>query len=38
MLILVLFAIKPPLIFFLVFFSYALTGPVGALYRRIRKP
>lgn len=36
-LILVLFAIKPPLIFFLVFFSYALTGPVGALLRRLRK-
>lgn len=36
-LILVLFAIKPPLIFFLVFFSYALTGPVGALFRRLRK-
>ncbi|MGH8538945.1 MAG: CDP-diacylglycerol--serine O-phosphatidyltransferase [Stenotrophobium sp.] len=36
-LILVLFALKPPLIFFLVFFGYALTGPVGALWRRFRK-
>lgn len=36
-LILVLFALKPPLVFFLVFFSYAMTGPVGALYRRMRK-
>lgn len=36
-LILVLFAIKPPLIFFLVFFSYAMTGPVGALSRRMRR-
>ena len=36
-LILVLFALKPPLIFFLVFFSYALTGPVGALRRRLSK-
>jgi CDP-diacylglycerol--serine O-phosphatidyltransferase len=37
-LILVLFAIKPPVIFFLVFFSYALTGPCGALWRRYLKP
>lgn len=36
-LILVLFAIKPPLIFFLVFFSYAMTGPIGALRRRFQK-
>lgn len=35
--ILVLFALKPPLIFFLVFFSYAMTGPIGALMRRVRK-
>lgn len=37
-LILVLFALKPPLIFFLVFFAYAMTGPIGALMRRVRKP
>jgi CDP-diacylglycerol--serine O-phosphatidyltransferase len=34
---LALFAIYPPYIFFLVFFVYALTGPVGALWRRYRK-
>jgi hypothetical protein len=31
---LALFAINPPLIFFLVFFAYMLSGPVGALIRR----
>ena len=36
--VLALFAIDPPHIFFLVFFLYALTGPVGALLRRVRKP
>ncbi len=36
-LILVLFSINPPLIFFLVFFGYALSGPVGSLLRRVRK-
>lgn len=35
--ILVLFSIKPPLIFFLMFFSYALSGPIGALYRRLKR-
>ena len=35
--VLTLFAIKPPLIFFLVFFFYALTGPIGALLRRLRQ-
>ncbi|HUP91467.1 MAG TPA: CDP-diacylglycerol--serine O-phosphatidyltransferase [Solimonas sp.] len=35
---LALFAIYPPYIFFLAFFSYALSGPVGALLRRVRKP
>lgn len=37
-LILVLFSINPPLIFFLVFFAYALTGPIGAVRRRLKKP
>jgi CDP-diacylglycerol--serine O-phosphatidyltransferase len=37
-LILVLFSINPPLIFFLVFFAYALTGPIGALRRKLKKP
>jgi CDP-diacylglycerol--serine O-phosphatidyltransferase len=32
------FALKPPLIFFLVFFSYAMSGPVGSIYRRLKKP
>jgi len=36
--VLALFAINPPLIFFLLFFAYAMSGPVGALYRRFRKP
>ncbi len=35
--VLALFSIDPPLIFFLVFFCYALSGPLGALYRRFRK-
>ncbi len=35
--VLTLFAIKPSLIFFLVFFAYAMTGPVGALLRRLRR-
>ena len=35
--ILALFAIDPPVIFFLVFFCYALSGPLGAAYRRYRK-
>jgi CDP-diacylglycerol--serine O-phosphatidyltransferase len=34
---LALFAIYPPYIFFLAFFIYALTGPVGALLRRVKK-
>jgi CDP-diacylglycerol---serine O-phosphatidyltransferase len=34
---LALFAINPPLIFFLVFFAYMLSGPVGALIRRSRR-
>ncbi|HVT36225.1 MAG TPA: CDP-diacylglycerol--serine O-phosphatidyltransferase [Nevskiaceae bacterium] len=33
-----LFAVDPPRIFFLFFFLYALTGPVGAIVRRVRKP
>jgi len=36
--ILILFANDPPHIFFLVFFAYALSGPVMALYRRFAKP
>lgn len=36
--VLALFSINPPLIFFLLFFSYALSGPIGAVYRRFRKP
>mgnify|MGYP001545441022 CR=1 FL=1 len=36
-LILGLFAIKPPEIFFLVFFGYALTGPINAVRGRMRK-
>ncbi|HZP13126.1 MAG TPA: CDP-diacylglycerol--serine O-phosphatidyltransferase [Nevskiaceae bacterium] len=36
--VLALFSIDPPLIFFLVFFLYSLTGPVGALRRRLKKP
>ncbi len=36
--VLTLFALKPSLIFFLVFFTYALTGPIGGLLRRIRRP
>ena len=35
--VLLLFALKPPLIFFLMFFIYALTGPVGALWRRFKR-
>jgi CDP-diacylglycerol---serine O-phosphatidyltransferase len=35
--ILALFAIYPPYTFFLAFFLYALSGPVGALLRRYRK-
>ncbi|MGH8461035.1 MAG: CDP-diacylglycerol--serine O-phosphatidyltransferase [Stenotrophobium sp.] len=37
-LILVLFALKPPEIFFLVFISYAMTGPINALRQRMLKP
>ncbi|MBI2383877.1 MAG: CDP-diacylglycerol--serine O-phosphatidyltransferase [Gammaproteobacteria bacterium] len=33
-----LFLVHPPLIFFLVFFGYALSGPIAALYRRMKKP
>jgi CDP-diacylglycerol--serine O-phosphatidyltransferase len=29
---------KPPQILFLLFFCYALSGPVVALWRRIRRP
>lgn len=32
-----LFSLKPPLIFFLFFFTYALTGPIGALWRRFKR-
>jgi CDP-diacylglycerol--serine O-phosphatidyltransferase len=35
--VLALFSIDPPVIFFLVFFCYALSGPLGALHRRLRK-
>ena len=35
---LALFSISPPIIFFLVFFAYALSGPIGALRRRMKKP
>lgn len=33
-----LFLVYPPYVFFLTFFLYALSGPVGALLRRVRKP
>ena len=36
--VLALFATNPPQIFFLLFFSYALSGPIGALRRRLKKP
>jgi CDP-diacylglycerol--serine O-phosphatidyltransferase len=36
-LILVLFALKPSLIFFIVFFCYAMTGPINAVRERLRK-
>lgn len=32
-----LFLIYPPITFFLAFFAYALSGPIGALWRRLRK-
>lgn len=35
---LALFAIDPPHIFFLMFFGYALSGPIGAMHRRLKKP
>lgn len=35
--VLTLFALKPPLMFFLFFFVYALTGPIGAVVRKIRR-
>ncbi len=35
--VLTLFALKPSLIFFLFFFIYALTGPIGGLVRKIRR-
>lgn len=35
--VLALFSIDPPLIFFLVFFAYALSGPIGALLRRVKR-
>lgn len=35
--VLALFAIYPPITFFLMFFAYALSGPVGALWRRFKK-
>ncbi|HUS24622.1 MAG TPA: CDP-diacylglycerol--serine O-phosphatidyltransferase [Candidatus Binatia bacterium] len=36
--VLALFCIEPPLTFFLIFFSYALSGPVLWLYGRARRP
>jgi CDP-diacylglycerol--serine O-phosphatidyltransferase len=36
--VLALFSINPPLIFFLLFFAYALSGPISAIWRRTRKP
>jgi CDP-diacylglycerol--serine O-phosphatidyltransferase len=36
--VLALFSIDPPVIFFLLFFAYALSGPIGALQRRMKKP